>query len=130
MEDLTIEQRARKEQNRIKQTLNYYGASKQKVKFLMPIIENTAWMKVKLDDARELIQDAEICVEYDNGGGQRGIRENPLFKAYEALWKSYVSGMSQIIGVLPEEKAKEAEQIVEKPKSVLELVRDKHKKEA
>ena len=130
MEDLTIAQRARKEQNRIKQTLNYYGASKQKVKFLLPIIENTAWMKVKLDDARELIQDAEIVIEYDNGGGQKGIRENPLFKAYEALWKSYVSGMSQIIAVLPDEKAKEAEQVIEKPKSVLELVRDKHKKEA
>ena len=130
MEDLTIAQRARKVQNSIKQTLTYYGASKQKVKFMMPIIENTAWMKVKLDDARELIEDSEIVIEYDNGGGQKGIRENPLFKAYEALWKAYVSGMAQIINILPEEKVQEVEKVVEKPKTVLELVRDKHKREA
>lgn len=97
---------------------------------MMPIIENTAWMKVKLDDARALIEDAEIVIEYDNGGGQKGIRENPLFKAYEALWKAYVSGMAQIINILPEEKAQEVEKTVEKPKTVLELVRDKHKREA
>ena len=93
----------------------------------MPIIENVAWMKVKLEDARDLIRDADIVVEYDNGGGQRGIRENPLFKGYESLWKSYISGMNQIMDVLPEEKAKEAEEILDRPKSVLEMVREKHR---
>lgn len=127
MEELTIAQRAKKEQTKLKSVLNSYKVNKQKLKVMMPIIENVAWMKVKLEDARELIRDADIVVEYDNGGGQRGIRENPLFKGYESLWKSYISGMNQIMDVLPEEKAKEAEEILDRPKSVLEMVREKHR---
>lgn len=127
MEELTIAQRAKKEQTKLKSVLNSYKVNKQKMKVMMPIIENVAWMKVKLEDARELIRDADIVVEYDNGGGQRGIRENPLFKGYESLWKSYISGMNQIMDVLPEEKAKEAEEILDRPKSVLEMVREKHR---
>lgn len=127
MEELTIDQRAKKEQTKLKSVLNSYKVNKQKMKVMMPIIENVAWMKVKLEDARELIRDADIVVEYDNGGGQRGIRENPLFKGYESLWKSYISGMNQIMDVLPEEKAKEAEEILDRPKSVLEMVREKHR---
>lgn len=127
MEELTIAQRAKKEQTKLKSVLNSYKVNKQKMKVMMPIIENVAWMKVKLEDARELIRDADIVVEYDNGGGQRGIRENPLFKGYESLWKSYISGMNQIMDVLPEEKAKEAEELLDRPKSVLEMVREKHR---
>ena len=127
MEELTIAQRAKKEQTKLKSVLNSYKVNKQKLKVMMPIIENVAWMKVKLEDARELIRDADIVVEYDNGGGQRGIRENPLFKGYESLWKSYISGMNQIMDMLPEEKAKEAEEILDRPKSVLEMVREKHR---
>ena len=112
MEELTIDQRAKKEQTKLKSVLNSYKVNKQKMKVLMPIIENVAWMKVKLEDARDLIRDADIVVEYDNGGGQRGIRENTLVKGYESLWKSYISGMNQIMDVLPEEKAKEAEEII------------------
>lgn len=127
MEELTIAQRAKKEQTKLKSVLNSYKVNKQKIKVMMPMIENVAWMKVKLEDARELIRDADIVVEYDNGGGQRGIRENPMFKGYESLWKSYISGMNQIMDVLPEEKAKEAEEILDRPKSVLEMVREKHR---
>lgn len=130
MEELTIAQRAKKEQTKLKSVLNSYKVNKQKMKALMPIVENTAWMKVKLDDARELIKDADIVVEYDNGGGQRGIRENPLFKGYEALWKSYISGMNQILAVIPEEKVKETEEKLDRPKTVLEMVREKHRMEA
>ena len=66
-------------------------------------------------------------VEYDNGGGQKGIRENPVFKAYEALWKSYMLGMDKILAIIPEEQKEdlqaETEQI--KPQTVLDFVREK-----
>lgn len=75
---------------------------------ITPIIENVCWMKVKLDDAREDIGEDGLIVPYDNGGGQRGVRENPAFKAYEALWKSYSGGMATILDLLPEATAKEA----------------------
>ncbi len=104
--------------------------SERRIKSLSSVIENTAWMKIKLDDAREAIKSSNVVIPYDNGGGQSGIRENPLFKGYESLFKTYMQGMDRILNALPAEKVKEVEQEIEKPQTVLELVRNKHKKEA
>lgn len=106
--------------------------SDRRMKALEPIIENVAWMKIKLDDAREKIASSSVVIPYDNGGGQSGIRENPLYKGYEALWKSYITGLDRILGALPKEAIESvADEITSnEPKSVLELVRGKHKKEA
>lgn len=129
MDKKEIEARARKEQNRIKRLLNDAGISENRKKMLEPIILNTAWMKAKLDDAREAIKNSNIVISYDNGGGQKGLRENPLFKGYESLWRSYMAGMGKILDSLP---AEEVEQVAEaeKPATMLELVRKKHRIDA
>lgn len=125
-----IRERAEKERDNITRILTESGMSENRLRILEPIIINTAWMKIKLDDTRETIKTAQIAVSYDNGGGQKGIRENPLFKGYEALWKSYMQGMNRIIDCLPEESAKVEEGLAESPKTVLEIVRNRRKKEA
>ena len=122
--------RANKERNRIKRLLVDAGISDKRMKILEPIIQNTAWMKAKLDDARDAISDSQVVVEYDNGGGQKGSHENPLFKGYENLWRSYMQGMTKIIESLPEEVAAAEAEEAEKPKTILELVRKKHEREA
>lgn len=104
------------------------GVPKEKIKALKTVIKNVEWMEEKLTDSMELIADSSVAIPYDNGGGQSGIRENPLFKGYESLFKSYMSGLCKILECLPSGVVEQVEQ--EKPKSVLELVRDKHKKEA
>ena len=125
-----MEQEALLEMERLTSLLREYGVSERRISVLTPVIENVSWMKVKLDEARKVVKDSTIVVSYDNGGGQKGLRENPIFKGYESLWKSYMSGMNQIINVLPQEQAEnEAEKVV-KTKTMLELVRDKHKREA
>lgn len=125
MEELALE-----EIKRLNDLLLEFGITDRKIKMLQPVIENTAWMKVKLDEAREVVRDSSVVISYDNGGGQTGIRENPIFKGYEALWKSYMSGMNIILNALPQEVIeKEAEKVVE-AKTMLEIVRDKHRKQA
>lgn len=114
----------------IKQTLEGYNVSSKRIKALESIIENTAWMKIKLDDAREAVKTSNVVIPYDNGGGQTGLRENPLFKGYESLWKSYMTGMSRILECLPSEQVNIEVEKIETPKTVLELVRNKHRKEA
>ena len=99
----------------------------EKLDALKDVIENVAWMKVKLDDARTEIEDASVAVPYDNGGGQTGIRENPLFKGYESLFKTYMLGMKTILDCLPEGTKIEH---AETPKSVLQMVRARHGREA
>ena len=113
------------EKNRILDLLTDNGIKETRIDALLPVIENVAWMKIKLDDAREAIAESSVAIPYDNGGGQTGIRENPLFKGYESLWKSYMSGMCKILEAFPVEKIeKEVEQ--QKPATVLELVRGRH----
>lgn len=129
MTDIEIKVRAEEEQNRITDLLSEVGISDKRMKLLEPIILNTAWMKAKLDDAREAIKNSNIVISYDNGGGQKGIRENPLFKGYEGLFKTYMSGLKQILDVLPPYEVQVKAEEIEKPKTVLELVRSK-KKEA
>ena len=129
MNETEIKTRAEEEQNRIIELLADVGISEKRQKLLEPIILNTAWMKAKLDDAREAIKNSNIVIAYDNGGGQKGIRENPLFKGYESLWRSYMAGMGKILDSLPPEQIEQAVEI-EKPATMLELVRKKHRKEA
>ena len=86
------------------------------------------WMAtMAIDETREQIKNTSVAIPYDNGGGQKGIRENPLFKGYEGLWKAYMSGMSKILDELPEEAAKVVVEDEVKPKTVLEMVRERHK---
>ncbi len=130
MNDEDISVIVKKEIQRIKDILLDYNVSENRIKILESVIENTAWMRIKLDNAREAVKNSNVVIPYDNGGGQKGLRENPLFKGYESLWKSYMSGMGRIFECLPNENIKEEIEKEESPRTVLELVRNKHRKEA
>lgn len=127
---MTLEEQAIEEKRRLLNLIDEIPT--KKVAALMPVIENTAWMKAKLDEARELIKDSPVVVKYNNGGGQKGIRENPLFKGYEALWKAYLLGLDRIMQMLPADEFARRPVVPEenRPQNVLEMVRAKHKKEA
>lgn len=43
----------------------------------------------QLEASRKRLANEPLVIEYDNGGGQSGIRENPEWTAYEKLLKSY-----------------------------------------
>ena len=125
----TLATRALEEKNRITAILNDAGVSERRMQTLAPIIENVSWMRAKLDDSRELIKNSNIVMPYDNGGGQRGIRENPAFKGYESLWKAYMQGMNRILDTLPPEQIDVAVEDV-KPQTVLDTIRAKHSRPA
>ena len=130
MADKILDQRVFDEIERIKSLLADFNVKEKRIQALDTVIENTAWMKIKLDDTKEKIGASSVVIPYDNGGGQKGLRENPLFKGYESLWKSYMSGMDKILACLPQEKAVEEAEAVEKPKTVLEMVQNRHRKQA
>lgn len=124
-----IEKRSAAERRKLTRFLSKNGMDEEKIKSIDPVILNVSWMKAKLDDARTAIGEDGITVEYDNGGGQTGVRENPAFRAYEALWKTYLSGLDVLLKLLPEQA--EQEQVAElKPASALALVTRRRKREA
>lgn len=130
-EDMRVDAKTRaaaeKEKRRINKLLKNAGVNENKIKMLIPVIENAAWMKAKLEEAREEICDEGIAVPYDNGGGQKGMRENPLFKGYENLWRCYIAGMGKILDSLPEEFQQKEEKKEEKtaPSTVLDFVKNR-----
>ena len=117
---------AAEEKQRLTSLLFSCHIRQERIDALEAVIDNTAWMKAKLDEARDAIKNSSVAIPYDNGGGQKGIRENPLFKGYEALFKSYMSGISKILDTLPEEAVQVSIVDAAKPKTVLELMREKH----
>lgn len=121
MEKNDIESRKNKERNRLKRLLKAADVEDWKIQTLHQVIENTAWMSVKLEDTRQEIREAEVTVPYDNGGGQSGVRQNPIFQGYESLWKSYMAGMTQILTAAGMKKDQKSEKL--KPRSVIQLVR-------
>ncbi len=130
----TQAERASAERLRLLRLLNSVPDSRRKL--LESIVENVAWMRVKLDAARDEIADTSIVTTYDNGGNQKGIHENPAFRGYESLWKAYMQGMDKILNALPAEERRgrtntsEPDAEPAKPQTVLELVRAKHAREA
>lgn len=74
---------------------------------LASVIDNLAWQRVKLDEAMQELKDASLTCEYDNGGGQTGTRENPLFKGYFSLWKAYLAGLEKYSAYLPKDLQEE-----------------------
>jgi len=97
-----------KERKRLKGLLEQAGVPQSQQEALEPVIDNLAWQRVKLDETRNAIKESKVAIAYDNGGGQKGIRENPLYKGYVTLWRAYMVGFEKFTSYLPAE-AQEAE---------------------
>ena len=115
------------EHKRLEALLERANVPQQRRDVLAPVIDNLAWQRVKLDEAREEMQDASIVCHYDNGGGQSGERENPIFKAYINLWRAYMVGLEKYTSYLPKELQEEA---AGDSLSVLEQVKNMKKAKA
>lgn len=70
-------------------------------KAVTPLLANLAFLKVKLDDARNDLLYESIFTEYDNGGGQTGLREHPGFAAYNKLFTTFSRGVKQLTDMMP-----------------------------
>ena len=115
MEDIRYTQ----EKQRLEAILELSNVPKQSREILAPVVDNISWMRIKLDDTRKAIKTASVAVKYDNGGGQTGLRENPLFKGYATLWKSYMQGLEKFTSYLP----KDVQEEMISDASVLDIVR-------
>jgi hypothetical protein len=80
---------------------------------------NIVFMEDKLDQAREMIGTTSVTIPYDNGGGQMGIRENPAFKGFHALLKSYMAAIDELAKLIEEDK-----QVKKEEESPLAAVRN------
>lgn len=82
-------------------TLTKDAIPEEKRKAIMPLLPNLAFQKVKLDEARRLLMNEYLFTEYDNGGGQCGLREHPGFTAYNKLFTTFQRGIKQLTDLMP-----------------------------
>jgi len=50
--------------------------------------------RIMIEGAR--MPNEKLIIEYDNGGGQMGVRENPFYPAYEKLLASYTRTLDAV----------------------------------
>ena len=132
MDEEARNEAVKKERMKLNRQLKRADVSKHKMKALESVIENVAVMKVRLDEFKDQIIMEDLIIEYDNGGGQKGIRENPVFKRYESLFKTFMQGMSKILDVIPDYEEEPVRKSVAGfgPQTVLDAVLEKHKEGA
>ncbi len=96
-------------------------AAPEKREALRGLIPHLAFTKAKLDEAKVMYEAELLVMNYDNGGGQKGIRENPKMKAYANLFKLYLEGTKEFLRALPAEESQAAEeQIISPLQQILE----------
>ena len=101
------EKNVKAEYRRLISILKKAEVPQQIIEALKPLLDNLAWQRIKLDETRDAIRSSSVAIPYDNGGNQKGIRENPLFKGYESLWKAYMAGLEKFTSYLPKDVAEE-----------------------
>ena len=112
------------ERKRLESILDKADIPTQQRNALSPVLDNMAWQRVKLDETRELMKNAQVVCEYNNGGGQSGIRQNPIFKGYLELWRGYMLGLEKLTSYLSNDLQDE---ITGDSASILEQVRNMKK---
>ena len=68
----------------------------------LELAESVLFMAEKLKESRKLMEKEPLVIDYDNGGGQKGIRENPHYTAFEKLMATYIRSLDQLTKIINE----------------------------
>lgn len=95
-----IEKRLETEVKRLQQ-LTKDTLPPERRRAVMPLLQNIAFYRVKLDEARRMLLYEDLWTDYDNGGGQSGIREHPGFIAYNKMFTTFSRSVNQLADMMP-----------------------------
>ena len=77
--------------------------------YALELAENVIFMGGKLEDTRRGLANQQVVIAYDNGGGQKGIRKNPIFEGYNQLMANFRKTAEQLCAIIKESGAAEAD---------------------
>ena len=60
------------------------------------LVKQLNMMAARIIEEGKRIESEPLVMEYDNGGGQSGVRENPFYPAYEKLLTSYTKTLAVV----------------------------------
>lgn len=70
--------------------------------YAVELAENVVFQCSKLAETRKAMEKnrSQLTVAYNNGGGQSGIRKNPVYEAYNQLMANYRKSLAQLTDIL------------------------------
>ena len=74
----------------------YEGVEEDSLALALPLIQNAAFMKVKLEELQEQINSKGVVDEYQNGATQRGYKASVEMQTYNTLIKNYSSVIKEL----------------------------------
>lgn len=105
-DDLTKEQRIKKEESRLRRV--FADLDKNKRKVVEPLIKTCAFMTVSLSELEEIINENGYTVEYQNGANQSGTKQSDEVKTHLAMTKNLTTAISKLAELAPAEKKKKS----------------------
>lgn len=79
----------------------YKNIDADKAAVVKELIQNAAYSAVTLRELQKNITEYGAVQEYNNGGGQCGMRISPALQAYTKLIATYNGIIKQLVGLLP-----------------------------
>lgn len=70
--------------------------------YAVELAENVVFQCAKLAETRKTMERSrqQLVMPYNNGGGQSGIRRNPIYDAYNQLMANYRKSLAQLTELL------------------------------
>ena len=98
------EKAIRKEKNRLLKV--FREIDKNKLEFVKKQIDNLAYLNLLAEQLRYSISVNGTTCGWDNGGGQKGVKDNPDVRNLISVQKNIVSITNQLIDLVPKQKSK------------------------
>lgn len=98
------EKAIRKEKNRLLKV--FREIDKNKLEFVKKQIDNLAYLNLLAEQLRHSISINGTTCGWDNGGGQKGVKDNPDVRNLISVQKNIVSITNQLIDLVPKQKSK------------------------
>ena len=98
------EKAIRKEKNRLLKV--FREIDKNKLEFVKKQIDNLAYLNLLAELLRHSISVNGTTCGWDNGGGQKGVKDNPDVRNLISVQKNIVSITNQLIDLVPKQKSK------------------------
>ena len=106
MKELTVEQRIKREETRLKRV--FKDIDKNKLTVVEGLIHNAAWSRITLDDLQRQITAEGVTAEYQNGENQKGTRQSDATRSHISITKNYTAIIKLLTELAPAEKKKES----------------------
>ena len=87
----------------------FAGADGNKMDFIKCHVQQLAWLNVSIVELQEKVDAVGAVVQYDNGGNQRGLQQNPACKLlvdYEKLSNTIFRALLPVLPDRPRKKGK------------------------